>query len=276
MFLPFEQGNGLSKEVIMQAAAIAPSLDNATSTLTLGVVSYLNALPLYQTLRSRNSVHIRAAVPADLNRLLLTGGCDVAMLPIVDYFRRVNHLRLISDACIASDGETMTVRVFSRVPPDKVRRLWIDGHSHTSVILAQVIWRELYNVELELQGGAMEDADSILLIGDKVIGKLRNGFGFEVDLGAAWKHLTGLPFVFAAWCAPKDKDLPAISEMLAHARDEGVAAAETIAEMHAASHGWPKSIAVEYLCRTLKYKLTPAMREAMDRFHALAEKYRLL
>jgi chorismate dehydratase len=257
--------------------------ERQNATLTLGVVSYLNALPLYQALTAKAGLTIRAAVPAELDQLLRTGVCDAAMLPVVDFFRRRESLRPISDGCIASDGETMTVRVFSSIPPDKVRRLRIDGHSHTSIILAQVVWRELYGTELELEPneGAQEGddslkIDSVLLIGDKVIHHAPRGFGFEVDLGAAWKHLTGLPFVFAAWYAEKDRALPGLDDLLAGARDKGVAMAENLANTHAGAHGWPKSIAVEYLCRTLKYKMTPAMHEAMDRFHELAEKYRLL
>ncbi len=264
-------------------------------TITLGVVSYLNALPLYQTLQGRVRVAIRAAVPAKLAELLAAGACDCAMLPVVDYFRRKDVLEPVGDGCIASDGETLTVRVFSRVPPDKVTRLGVDGESHTSVILAQVIWRELYGRALELvplQRGdqspsetirpvvANEAAgagpDSILLIGDKVIRQAPRGYGFEVDLGAAWKHLTGLPFVFAAWFGPRERDHAALAQLLGEARDAGVATAAQIAESAAAEHGWPKAIAVEYLCRTLKYTLTPAMREAMARFEAMARREGLL
>lgn len=271
------------------------SRDFSKPTATLGVVSYLNALPLYSTLIGRERVAICAAVPAKLAELLASGGCDCAMLPVVDYFRRKEELEPVGDGCIASDGETLTVRVFSRVPPDKVTRLCVDGESHTSVILAQVIWRELYGRALELvplpgdgtspdetiravgASGAADDApDSILLIGDKVIRQAPRGYGFEVDLGAAWKHLTGLPFVFAAWFGPRGRDHSALARLLGAARDAGVASAAQLAEAAAAKHGWPKAIAVEYLCHTLKYALTPAMREAMDRFEMLARREGLL
>ena len=55
-----------------------------------------------------------------------------------------------SDACIGCDGETMTVRVFSQVPPDRIRALSVDPDSHTSVALARILWRDLYNREFEL------------------------------------------------------------------------------------------------------------------------------
>jgi chorismate dehydratase len=264
------------------AAPLSPApAPPAASTITLGVVSYLNALPLYETLRGRADVAIRPDVPANLARMLEAGACDCAMLPVVDYFRRCEALEPVGDGCIASDGETLTVRVFSRVPPDKVTRLSVDGESHTSVILARVIWRELYDRHLELTelkagpagvDATCESADSILLIGDKVIRRAPRGYGFEVDLGAAWKHLTGLPFVFAAWFGRRGADHAALARLLNEARDAGVASAERIAESAAADHGWPRAIAVEYLCRTLKYTQAPAMREAMARFEALARR----
>jgi predicted solute-binding protein len=253
---------------------------NAADLKSLGVVSFLNSLPLYRSLVGRADVAIQAEVPSRLVDLLLGDQCDCAMLPVVDYFRHREALELVSDGCIASDGETLTVRVFSKTPPERLDRLSVDGDSHTSIILAQLIWRELYDKKLELtkwqSNATAGDVDSVLLIGDKVVRNAPRGFGFEVDLGAAWKHLTGLPFVFAAWFARRGADHSELAAALAEARDRGVLAAEQIAREHAASHGWPEAIAVEYLCRTLKFKLTPPMHEAMGRFFSLSQKHGLL
>ena len=250
-------------------------------TKSLGVVSYLNALPLYRSLIGIADIDIRADVPSRLTEMLLRGDCDCAMVPVVDYFRNRNVLEPISDGCIASDGETLTVRVFSKTPPEKLDRLRVDGDSHTSIILAQVVWRELYGRSLELipwgqDDSTLGDVESILLIGDKVVRSAPRGFGFEVDLGAAWKHLTGLPFVFAAWYARRGADHGDLAATLSAARDGGVLDAREIAREHAAAHGWPESIAIEYLCNTLKYTLTPAMGQAMERFFTLATRHGFL
>lgn len=254
------------------------------ATATLGVVSFLNALPLYETLSGREDLVVKPAVPSHLIELLDAGACDVALLPIVDYWRHRDRLTPVADGCIASDGETLTVRVFSKVPPDKVKRLHVDGDSHTSIILARLVWRELYNVDLELVPYASSQAsgetgwpvESVLLIGDKVIRNAPRGFGFEVDLGAAWKHLTHLPFVFAAWYGAKRGDHRLLAPLLTQARDAGVADARRIAEEHAARHGWPVEIATKYLCGIMRYCLTPPMHAAMDRFFLLADRHGLL
>lgn len=261
----------------MNTSAQLQPRPTARRAVALGVVSYLNALPLYHSLLGDDRFAIAPHVPSRLAAALLDGSCDCAMVPVVDYFRRRVDLVPVSNGCIASDGETLTVRVFSRMPPERLDRLVVDGDSHTSIILARLIWRELYGKTLELlaarPGEPWGQAEAVLLIGDKVVCSRPRGFGFEVDLGAAWKHLTGLPFVFAAWYGLRGKDHGALSTALETARDRGVADAREIALRHAAGHGWPESIAVEYLCHTLKYTRTPAMTQATERFFTLASQH---
>src|SRR5438874_2088190 len=114
--------------------------------------------------------------------------------------------------------------------------------------------------------GDWEGVESILLIGDKVVRRAPRGFGFEVDLGAAWKHLTGLPFVFAAWYAKRGMGDALLARELEQARDAGVKDAERIAVEAAAGHGWPVEIAVKYLCDIMKYRITEPMQAGMQRF----------
>ena len=257
---------------------------------SLGVVSFLNALPLYETLSGQAGLSIVPAVPARLHELLAARRCEAALLPIVSFWQARRRLELISDACIASDGETMTVRVFATVPPDKVHRLHVDGDSKTSIVLARLLWLELYGRRLELlpwpNGGASpgerlaapagDEVEAVLLIGDKVMRNAPRGFGFEVDLGAAWKHLTGLPFVFAAWYGPIGGDHAELARMLPAARDAGVADVQRIAAVYAPRHGWPAAVALAYLRDTMRYTLTADMRTAMERFFGLATRHGLL
>ncbi|MCB9855686.1 MAG: menaquinone biosynthesis protein [Phycisphaerales bacterium] len=266
----------------MTADAQQTRIRTQSGTTRLGVVSYLNARPLYETLLGDERYTFHPAVPSALDHMLKSGDCAAALLPVVDYWRNRDSLRPVSDGCIASDGETMTVRVFARRPAEKIIRLHVDGDSHTSVILSQLIWRRLYGTKLELSpwtiddGHGFDDAEAVLLIGDKVVTSEPAGFGFEVDLGAAWKYLTGLPFVFAAWYARSDRADDGLGVELSRARDCGVAGAAEIAKRFAPVHGWPESIARRYLCETLRFTLTPAAREGMQRFFTMATEEGLL
>ncbi len=151
----------------------------------VGAVSFLNAKPLVAGLRDDPSVRVAYAVPSKLLGMLRDGRVVVALVPVVD-LTSVPRLRAVSDACIASDGETLTVRVFSRVPPSRIGRLQVDGDSHTSVILARLMWRELFGrtpTTSPLTSLAeVRPDDGVLLIGDKVVSARPRGFAFEVEM----------------------------------------------------------------------------------------------
>lgn len=249
-------------------------------TSTLGVVSFLNARPLVAGLDERDDLTLLHAVPSALPDLLHRGEVDVALIPVVDLWRSGNRLSIVSDACIATDAETLTVRVFSRVPPDRIERLHVDTDSHTSVLLAQVLWREMYGRTLDCRrvtsAPPTDDVDAVLLIGDKVVTQPPRGCGFEVDLTGAWRHLTGLPFVFAVWAGRADQDHAALAAELSAARDRGVARAAQLAERFGPEHGWPVSLARRYLCETLSYRLTPSHLAGMERFRQFVRSRELL
>jgi chorismate dehydratase len=171
--------------------------------LRVGVVSFLNARPLIDGLETDRDLQLLFDVPSRLADRLASGELDVALVPVIDVLRSEGRLVRVSDACIGCDGETMTVRVFSQIPPHRMARLWCDPDSHTSIELARVLWREVYGVELSLEPlrreQPLDGLEAVLLIGDKVVDPRRAGFAYEVDLGGAWRSHTGLPFVFAVW-----------------------------------------------------------------------------
>jgi chorismate dehydratase len=250
----------------------------ATRMYTLGAVSFLNARPLVEGLDANETVTLQFDVPSLLCQQVVSGDIDVGLIPVVDLWRADRRLKIVSDACIGSHAETLTVRVFSRVSPDRLETLHVDPDSHTSVVLARLLWRELYHRDLTCLPFSSETpaADAVLLIGDKVVSAAPRGYGFEVDLGGAWRNLTGLPFVFAVWAGQADRDFTSLAKILSAARDLGVKHADRIADAWAPFHGWPAPLARRYLCETLCYVLTPALRVGQERFLALADAHGLL
>lgn len=246
----------------------------------LGVVSYLNARPLVHGLDHDPDVTLRFDVPARLPELLDSGAVDAALVPVIDLAQHGRDWQIVSDACIGCDGETLTVRVFSRVPPERVTRLHVDGDSHTSVVLAQIVWREAHGTQLDVlpyRGQErVDECEAVLLIGDKVVANTLIDYDIQTDLGAAWKSLTGLPFVFAVWAAPRGLDLAELAARLSTARDVGVRAAELIAADYGPAKGWPVALARRYLAARLKFNLGPRQRAAMTRFFDLARRYGLV
>src|SRR5829696_573156 len=88
---------------------------SATRTLRVGSVSFLNAKPLIYGLESADDLDLSLAVPSQLLDGLRTQRLDVALLPVIDY-QRLDRLRIVPAGGIGCDGETLTVRIFSKCP----------------------------------------------------------------------------------------------------------------------------------------------------------------
>jgi chorismate dehydratase len=254
----------------------------ASVGVKLGVVSFLNTKPLIEGLQDQGCIRLFPAVPSRLAGMIYRREVDAGLVPVVDLARAESAWEVVSDACIASDGETLTVRVFSRIPPEDVHRIHVDGDSHTSVVLARLIWSARYNREVSLRpldtaaGWDECDCEAILLIGDKVIARQPRGFAYDVDLGAAWKEWTGLPFVFAVWVVRAGCDWSRLGRILSEARDRGVADARRLAREHGPARGWPVEVAEAYLTRYMQYVLTPEARLGMEQFMAMSRALGLL
>jgi chorismate dehydratase len=235
-------------------------------------VSFLNAKPLIYGLESDPSVKLTLDVPSRLLGGLLDERYDVALLPIVDH-QRMPGLRLLTAGGIGCDGPTLTVRVFSPVPLEQVRALACDTDSHTSVALARIVLARLYNLRptfVDLAAGAVTKDTALLLIGDKVVCEEPKGLPHQLDLGDAWKRLTGLPFVFAAWIARDGVDLGDLPERLELAKRDGLAHLDEIVQRHAVPRGWPADVARRYLAEYLKFDIRTEQLQAIRQFHQLA------
>lgn len=249
-----------------------PTVAAGPRTLAIGSVSYLNARPLIDGLHDQADVKLSLDVPARLIDGLRDGRYDVALLPVIDY-QRMSGLRMIPSGGIGCDGETLTVRVFSHVPPAEVTALACDPDSHTSVALARIVFDRLYGRRpafIPLAEASNRPGEARLLIGDKVVCEEPAGFVHQIDLGGAWKSLTGLPFVFAVWVAREGVPLGDLPQRLVAARQRGLANLPEIIRKYAVPRGWPPGLALQYLSVYLKYEIGPRQVEAIERFHGLA------
>lgn len=276
----------------------------------IGYVQYLNTLPLVAGLESWRDVALIPAVPSRLGDMLARGEADVALASLVDLatHAQAEPLALLPVGMIGCDGPTLTVRVYSRVPLERAERLHADAESRTSVILARVVLAMRYGRAPEAvacdAGGelsrasdprtASEAPECLLVIGDKVVhaeedaraselrgekggGSLRATYPHQLDLGEAWRELTGLPFVYACWmCRARDAgrgDVLAVAELLDRQRRRNAQRLDWIVDRFAAERRWPAEVARRYVRECLRYEVTPRAREGAARF--LAEGARL-
>ncbi len=262
----------------MNPATAARPVWSASRTLRVGSVSYLNAKPLIHGLENDPNVDLQLAVPARLLDGLRSRRFDEALLPVIDY-QRLREARIVPSGGIGCDGPTLTVRIFSRCPVEIITTLACDVESHTSVALARIVLAERFGIRpqlVDLPEPTAGAAESMLLIGDKVVSHEPAGMEHQLDLGAAWKELTGKPFVFAVWIARAGTDLGDLPDRLRQARDRGLADLPNIVARHALARGWPADLAMKYLSVYLKYEIGPAQLDAIRHFHALAGKYGMI
>jgi chorismate dehydratase len=239
---------------------------------TVAAVSFLNARPLIDGLGDEPGVAVRTDVPSRLLGTLIAGEADVALCPVIDFQTSSADLCVVPVGAIGSDGATHTVRVFSRAPIAEVDLIHTDGDSHTSVMLLEVVLEALHGrrprlVTLAPATTASADRpEAVLLIGDKVVHAEAEASGYrhQLDLGEAWKRLTGLPFVFAVWLARAGRDLGDLPQVLARCRERNRRRIPEIVRAHA--NGWPFELANRYLGEILRYEVGGRELEAIELF----------
>ena len=246
-----------------------------SSEFTVAAVSFLNARPLIEGLDEEPGIQLVTDVPSRLLGTLIGDRASVALCPVIDFQLSPAELSIVPAGAIGSDGPTLTVRIFSRVPMDEVVVVRTDGDSHTSVALLAVIFDELYGRVPEIKtldstdvNGSETPPDTVLLIGDKVVRSRPDPalFPHQLDLGEAWRQMTALPFVFACWMARIDRDLEDLPEILARRREINRRRIPDIVAARAAASGWPEDLATQYLGRILRYELGARELESVELF----------
>ena len=92
----------------------------------MGAVSFFNARPLIYELDRHPRVQLIRVVPAKLPEAVNSGAVHTGLVPSIDYQHNGNDWLILPVAAIASDGPVLTVRIFSRQPPDQIRSLACD------------------------------------------------------------------------------------------------------------------------------------------------------
>jgi chorismate dehydratase len=257
--------------------------------IRIGVVRYLNTAPLNFGLEKLRGLELVPSVPAGIAEMIQSGTVDLGLASVIDAARSRTSgvpLTLVPAGMIGCDGPTLTVRLFSKVPLDKVSVIHADIDSHTSVVLCQVVMNSrtgatprVVPLDTSGNGDAAHSHEAVLLIGDKVVVRApsEREYPHQLDLGEAWKQMTGLPFVYAMWmCRSADAgsaQVATAAALLDRQLLHNLTRLDSIVGVRAAEHGWPRELAVKYLGELLRYRVGDAERAAVARF--LAEAFKL-
>lgn len=178
-----------------------------------GAVSYLNTKPLlygFQQGRFDKELELIETYPSGLANMLVNDEIDLGLVPVA-VIPQLKEYHIISDYGITCDGAVDSVCLFSNVPLEKIDTVLLDYQSRTSVALLKILLKEHWKIAPQLLEGKKGYEEEIagttagLVIGDRAfVQKEKSQYSY--DLGAAWKEMTGLPFVFATWIS--NKELP--------------------------------------------------------------------
>ncbi len=244
----------------------------ADSALRLGCVKYLNARPLIHGWNGP----VDFDHPSALCRKVANGELDVALVSSFEFLRTPIYT-IVDDVAIAADGPVFSVFVAHQEPIEKVEKIMLDPASGTSGNLLRCLLKER-KLNPQLIESAPNESKKIarLLIGDQAI-RFRQQHEHDydfLDLGAEWKRLTGLPFVFALWLirpgVPNEKQIAAA---LRARRDANLADLDSIISTQS---DFSPEFCAKYFRDYLRFEFASREKEGLLKFRSLCHKHGIL
>ena len=175
--------------------------------IRVGIVNYLNTKPLIYGLQKppiSDQIELVGDYPARIAEMLINGEIDLGLIPVA-VIPQLPTYNIVGDYCIGTEGEIASVALFSEVPMNEIKKVYLDYQSRTSVALLKYLMKEYWGINPEIVAATNEDyrkeitgTTAGLVIGDRAL-EQRKISTFIYDLGSEWRSITGLPFVFAAW-----------------------------------------------------------------------------
>lgn len=246
-----------------------------TRPVRVSAVTFLNARPLVAGLDDGPLFQVEYDLPAVSADRLHRGEVDLGLIPAIEYLH--GDYALVPGMAIGSDGPILSVAIFSTTRMDRVRRLALDTSSRTSVALTHVLAAKRWGIAPAWLPAApdlpamLAVADAALVIGDPALDVEPVPPGIEkIDLGEAWRELTGLPFVYAAWTGRPGALTPAHVVALAAARDRGLNSLEALADEAGGGDPARRAARLAYLRHNLRYAFGAREQAGLERFLALA------
>lgn len=174
----------------------------------IGAVSYLNTRPLLLGIEQESflkSIDLVKSYPAKIAQDLLEGQIDIGLVPVA-ILPQLSNPHIVSNYVIGANGAVASVALFSEVPIDEIKSIYLDYQSRTSVQLLKTLLSQFWKKEVEFISATegyiaqISGTTAGVIIGDRALENLSK-YPYVYDLSLAWKQHTGLPFVFAAWVA---------------------------------------------------------------------------
>ena len=246
---------------------------------TLGV-AYLNARPLWESLKDDPRIDLGLARPSELARSLAENEADVGLLPVAAA-ATIGDLRLLRNMAIGARGKVRSVAIVSERPLHELESIALDLSSRTSVVLARLLLAHrkltphLFGADPVEAVAAVTGRTGALVIGDAAL-DVETRFAHRLDLAEDWFEWTGLPFVFAAWFARNGAVTAEQEDIFRVAKQKGLSRVDAIAAEHGARSGLDEASLRSYLTESIRYDLGDEELRGLERFWSEAASARLL
>lgn len=234
-----------------------------SAIMSIGAVSYLNALPLINGLPHA----VQTATPRELLSQLLQKKLSLAMLSTVCLFQ-YPELYLVPGMGICSRGPVKSVRLFFNRPnisPSQLQSVRLSPESNTANMLVQLYLRQVgCRTAAPLTDHANAHADAELVIGDTALTRV-DTHG-SIDLGEWWWNWTGLPFVFAGWISRSATISKTLHDELLRCKSENLADIPRCMGSTEAFNTIPRPVQEAYLRDSIHYNIDDAELAGLNRF----------
>lgn len=243
----------------------------------ISVVSYFNSKPFVYGLDKSDYIKERATISLDIPSVcaqkLLNNQVDLGLVPVA-IIPRLKEYYILTEYCIGAKGAVKSVMLYSEVPLDEIKRIYLDYQSESSVALVKVLSRNFWKIDPEWLNAPehyielIKGSDAGVVIGDRTFA-LKGKFKFAYDLSDEWMEYTGLPFVFACWVSNKKLPDDFINEFN-KALQYGVNNKQHVIDAAILAHGEQFDVQ-SYLSRNISYHLDIAKKESLKLFLRLLQ-----
>ena len=196
---------------ISQPGGLNEKVGHTETKIRVGVVNYLNTKPLLYGLQKAPVIDLIELVedyPSRLAEMLINDEIDLGLIPVAA-IPQLKQYFIAGDYCIGTETESASVCLFSEVPLNEIKKVWLDYQSRSSAALLKWLIKEYWGIHPEIIQSTddsyrkeIKGSTAGLVIGDRAFEQRKNST-FIYDLASEWRAITGLPFVFAAWISNK-------------------------------------------------------------------------
>ncbi len=258
----------------VRVAAPRHSLRTQDGRLVAAGVKYLNARPILDPLDEApfsERFALFRETSAETARQVAEEEAALGLMPVAAA-ASLGGIELVPGVCVSSFGPVRSVLLLADAPLEELQEVILDSTSRTSVVLARLILAARRRAPFAWLAASPEEAvervkgkTAAVVIGDVALHN-EHRFAHSLDLGLAWRELTELPFVYAAWCSREGTLDARDSALLQGALSAGLERRRSMARDHSQRTGEDESSTFAYLTQAIRYELGEQERAGLQEF----------